>query len=444
MALAVALGAVAGCSSNGTPMPAPTTVPPSVAIQVWSLADGFVDWPALPPKPPRTFSLNLHQLFPSGDGDIPNWPNPPGVITGLSTSGQLVGYGVTTGQPAWHATQAPLAEQEEANDQPVVESVQNAGLHLIAVSRNLVSGASQVDLYDATDGRYLFSRSGKGVTSPMLLDTGHALFDLTDTNSNGGLDDVDARTGALVWHNPNVAACSAYVGKIICDTIDAKSIALLDPVTGATRWTVPFPETLRGAAFSTSAVVGDEGYFTDDTSDMVTAINLATGHVDWLRSAGIDTVQAIVPLDANHVAIGGLVHGTSGSTELLVSMAIRDGATSTIYSGTDTDGSDTSNGGLVAIRMGGKEYLAVVDPDGSIRTFDWTGRRIAMLAADCATFADVVGDTLGCDSTKGYTLYALPGLGMRGNLDAGNSTSTAVVGDVLLADIDGTVKPIKP
>ncbi len=441
MALVVVL---AGCSSNGTPTPAPSTVPPSVATQVWSLVDGFVDWPALPATPPGNWSLNLHQLFPSSDGDVPNWPNPPGILAGLNASAQLVAYRATTGQQAWQVAQAPLTSPEQANDQPIVESVQNAGLHLIAVTRDLASGASQLDLYDATTGRYLYGRSGKGVSTPMLLDDQHALFDLTDTSSDGGLDEVDARTGTLVWHNPGVAACSVYVGKILCDTIDAKSIALLDPATGATKWTVPFQETAQGVAFSTSAVIGDEGYFTNGSSDTLTAINLASGHVDWQRPTGIDSVQSIVPLDASHIAVGGLVHGTSGSTELLVSMAIRDGATSTIYAGTDSDGSDTSNGGLVAIRLGGNEYLALIDPDGSIRTFGSNGHQVAVLAADCATFADVVGDTLGCDSTNGYTLYALPGLGVRGNFDAGNSTSISVVGNVLLANIDDTVKPIKP
>lgn len=441
MALAVLL---VGCSANDGPAPVPSTVSPSAASQVWSLVDGFVDWPALPAKPPGNWSLNLGKLFPASDGDIPDWPNPPGIITGLSPSGQLVAYDVTTGRQAWQATQAPLTTPEQVNDKPEVESVQAAGLHLIAVTRDLASGASQLDLYDATSGQYLYSRSGTGASTPMPLDARHALFDLTDTRSDGGLDEVDARTGTLVWHNPNVAACSVYVGTIVCDTIDAKGIALIDPATGATRWTVPFPESAHGAAFSTSAVVGNEGYFTSGTSSTLTAVNLATGHVDWQRDTGIDSVQSIVPLDANHIAVGGLVSGSSGSTERLVSMAIRDGATGTIYAGTDSNGSDTSNGGLVAIRLGGTQYLALIDPDGSIRTFAANGRQVAVRAADCATAADVVGDTLGCDSTNGYTLYALPGLGVRGNIDAGNDTSISVVGNVLLADIGDTVKPIAP
>ncbi|HEY4019964.1 MAG TPA: PQQ-binding-like beta-propeller repeat protein [Pseudonocardiaceae bacterium] len=443
--LALALGTVAGCSgsSNGGPPP----VPPSTAAQVWSLVDGFENWPALPENPPGTWSLKLSTVFPTSDGDVPGRPYPPGLISGLISPTQLVAYGASTGKPVWHATLPPLAAPEKTNDNPLVESLQVPGLDLIAVTRDVAlpgsnPQGSQLDFYDANSGHYLFSRSGVGVSTPMLLDPDHALFDLTD--AGGGLDEVDPRTGKLLWHNPNVAACSVYVGKILCETSDVKSIALVDPATGATSWTASYPHSTAGAAYSTSAVIGDEGYFTDGSSTKLTAINLSTGHVDWQQDPGIDIIDAITPLGADRIAVAGLVQGPSGSTERLLSMSVRTGASTTIYAGTDTNGSNSSNGGLSAIRVGSTEYLVVIDPDGSIRTFDANGRQIAVLAADCAAVADVVGDTLGCASTNGYTLYALPGLGVRGSLNAGNNTSVAVVGGVLLVNVDDDVRPFKP
>ena len=445
VALIVVLGIVAGCSSssNGQPVPA------SVATQVWSLVDGFDDWPALPGHPPGKWSLNLEKTFPVSDGNVPTRPYAPGVITGLTSATELVADSAATGKPAWRATLPPLASPESGDDKPLVESLQVLGLDVIAVTRQLVEPAgaavgSQIDLYDAGSGQYLFSRSGPGVTTPMLLDSRHALFDLTDTSASSGLDEVDVRTGRLLWHTPNVAACSVYVGKIVCDTSDAKGVALVDPATGAVKWSTPFATTIQGAANSTTAVVGDEGFFGDGSSDALTAINLDTGHVDWKQPTGFSIIGSIVPLDAAHVAVDGLVAGADGSTEQVLSMSLRDGGVRTIYRGTDTDGSNTTNGGLTAIKVGGTEYVVVVDPEGSVRTFGAGGGQVAMRAADCGSAVDIVGDTLGCDSANGYTLYALPGLEVRGNFDSGNRAGIAVVGGVLLADVDDTVRPLTP
>ena len=437
VALTVALALVAGCSStNGGPTPGP--VAPSVASQVWSLSDGFVDWPALPAKPPRNWTTQLDSLFPNSGGDVPELPYAPGYITGLTSSTELTAVSVTTGKPVWHATLPPLSGQPDPTDKPLVESLELPTVSVIAVTRG-----NQVDLFDGRTGAYLFGRSGPGVTTPMLLDADHAVFDLTDTPQQG-IDEVDLRTGKLLWHNGNVAACEVYVGRILCATTDAKNIALVDPVTGNTLWTTSFPETTAGAAYSTTAVVGDEGYFGNGDSSDLTAINLSTGHVDWKQPTGLSIISSILPFDDRHIVVDGLVAGPSGSTEQVVTMALANGARSTVYAGSDTNGSSTSNGGVSAIRAGGREFLVVVDPDGSIRTFGSDGRQLGQVAADCGTAADIVGDTLGCDSANGYTLYALPGLGVRGTFDAGGNTSISVVDNVLLSNEDDTVRPTAP
>ncbi|HEY4453314.1 MAG TPA: PQQ-binding-like beta-propeller repeat protein [Pseudonocardiaceae bacterium] len=437
VALVAALGLVAGCSTtNGGPTP--SSVAPSVASRVWSLTDGFVDWPALPAKPPGNWTIKLDSRFPNNGGDVPELPYPPGFITGLTSPTELTAFSVTNAQPVWHATLPPLTGQPDPTDKPLVESLQLPGMTVIAVTRG-----NQIDLFDGKTGAYLFSRSGQGVPTPMLLDADHAVFDLTDT-PQPGVDEVDLHTGKLLWHNGDVAACSVYVGKILCATKDVKNIALVDPATGNTSWTTSFPETTAGAAFSTTAVVGDEGYFGNGDSSDLTAINLSTGHVDWQQPTGLSIIGSIMPFDAKHVVVDGLVAGPTGSTEQVMTMALSNGARGTVYAGADTNGSSTTNGGVSAITVGGKEFLVVVDPDGSIRTFGQDGKQVGEVAADCGSAADIVGDTLGCDSTNGYTLYALPGLGVRGTFDAGGNTGISVVANVLLANVDDTVRPIKP
>lgn len=439
VALTVALALVAGCSSTsdgGRPTPGP--VPPSVASQVWSLTDGFVDWPALPATPPGNWTIKLDSLFPNNGGDVPELPYAPGYLTGLTSPTVLTAVSTTTGEPVWHATLPPLTGAPDPTDKPLVESLQLPNVTVIAVTRG-----SQIDLFDGRTGGYLFSRSGQGVTTPMLLDADHAVFDLTDT-PQPGLDEVDLHTGKLLWHNGDVAACSVYVGRILCATKDVRNIALVDPASGNTLWTTSFPETTADAAFSTTAVVGDEGYFGNGDSSDLTAINLSTGHVDWQRPTGLSIIGSVMPFDAKHIEVDGLVAGPSGSTEQVITMAVRDGARGTVYASSDTNGSSTTNGGVSAITIGGKEFLVVVDPDGSIRTFGSDGKQIGEVAADCGTAADVVGDTLGCDSTNGYTLYALPGLGVRGTFDAGGNAGISVVDNVLLSTADDTVRPIRP
>ena len=221
------------------------------------------------------------------------------------------------------------------------------------------------------------------------------------------------------------------------------AVALVEPATGATSWTTPYPETLKGAAFSTTAVVGDEGYFATGDSGTVTAIDLATGRISWQRDSGIGSVDSIVPLDAGHVAVAGLDNGVEGSTEEVTSMAVATGKATTVYNGTATDGTDTSNGGLTVLRIGGKEYLLIVDPDGGIRTLDPTGRQLASVASDCAEVPDIVGDTVACGSNDGYTLYAIPSLAQRVRVPADDASTLSVVAGSCLLLSNGTLTSLK-
>jgi hypothetical protein len=326
---------------------------------------------------------------------VPERPYAPGFITGLTSPAELTAVSVSDGRPVRHATLPALTAASDPADKPLVESLQLPDVTVIAVTRG-----NQIDLFDGRTGAYLFGRSGPGVTTPMPLDADHSVFDLTDTPQMG-VDEVDLHTGKLLWHNPNVTACNVYLGRIVCATKDDANIALVDPATGNTLWSTSFPETTAGAAFSTTAVVGGEGYVGNGTSSDLTAINLSTGHVDWNQPTGLSIIASIMPFDATHIAVDGLVAGPSGSTEQVLTMTLRDGARSTVYAGSDTNGSSTTNGGAAAI-------------------------------------------TIGCDSTNGYTLYALPGLSVRGTFDAGNDAGIAVVNGVVLSNVDSTVRPISP
>jgi hypothetical protein len=124
-------------------------------------------------------------------------------------------------------------------------------------------------------------------------------------------------------------------------------------------------------------------------------------------------------------------------------MDVRTGKTTVVYNGTATDGSDTSNGGLIVVRIGGEEYLLIVDPDGGVRTLDPTGRQLASVGSDCAAVPDVVGDTIACGSTNGYTLYAIPTLAQRVQLPADYvSTLSVLAGSCLLLN-DSTLSGLR-
>jgi outer membrane protein assembly factor BamB len=257
---------------------------------------------------------------------------------------------------------------------------------------------------------------------------------------------VDPTTGQVRWHNPNVAACSAYVGHVLCDTTDTHGIALVDPNTGATRWTAPHSETLQGAASSFRAIVGGQAYVGDGQTPALTAVDLATGQVRWHHDTGIDLLTQAFPLDADHVAVAGLHTSPTGSTEQLVSMDAATGATSVLYAGTATNGTNTSNGGVDLVRAGDRQYFVVVDPDGSIRTLDTTGKQLASVPTACGGgAASVVGDTVACPSNGVLTLYAVPGLARRSTIpfDASKVASFHVFGNACVLEESGKLTGLK-
>jgi outer membrane protein assembly factor BamB len=434
--------ALAGCTaSTGADRPAP----PSATAEVWSPALGFVAWPALPtPSPSKpTWSLDVTALFQSGSYTVPTLPTAPGRVAGVTPAGALAAYDTATGQPAWSTPLPKPAGAPQTGETPLVSSLQTADLNLIAVDRKLNAatdpiGDDQIDVFDGATGRFLWSRTGNRLSAPTVLDAKRLLFDLTNSGSEHGLDEVDAGTGKVLWHNPDVAACSADLGQVLCDSTGAQAAALVDPDTGATRWTVPYSRTLQGSAFSFSAIVGSQVYLGDGQTSTLTAVDVATGRVRWQQDTGISQIAQVFPLDADHVAVAGLRSGVTGSTEQLVSMTIPAGAPTVLSAGAGADGADTSDGGVDLIRTGGKQYFLVIDPDGTAHTLDLTGAQLATAATACGGgFSSVVGDTVACPSNGTLTVYAIPDLSHRSEIqfdNGGSPTLHVIAGTCLLAD----------
>lgn len=412
-----------------------------------------MDWPALPAPAPSTstWSLDSDALFRSGSYDVPALPAATGRIAGVTSAGLFTAYDATTGRQVWSTTLPAVAGSEPADDTPLVSALQAPGVNLLAVDRKIASatdpvGNDQIDVVDGDTGRFLWSRTGNRLSAPQLLDARHALFDLTSGSQEHGLDMVDPATGQVRWHNPDVAACSAYVGQVLCDTSDARGIALVDPGTGATRWTTAYPETIQGAASSFRAIVGGQAYLGDGQTSTLTAVDLATGQVRWRHDTGIGLLTQAFPLDSGHVAVAGLRTTPTGSTEQLVAADVATGTTSVLYAGTATDGTNTSNGGVDLIRLGDRHYFVVVDPDGTIHTLDATGRQLASAPSACGGgAASVVGDTVACPSNGVLTLYAVPDLSRRSaiHFDASKVASFHVFGNTCALEESGRLTGLK-
>jgi outer membrane protein assembly factor BamB len=179
-------------------------------------------------------------LFRSGSYDVPALPAAAGRIAGITPTVQFTAYDAATGRQVWSTTLPALSGSEPSDDSPLVSALQAPRVNLLAIDRKVASatdqvGNDQIDVVDGDTGRFLWSRTGNRLSAPELLDAHHALFDLTDSSQEHGLDMVDPATGQVRSHDPDVTACSAYVGQVLCDTSDTRGVALVDPDTGTTR-----------------------------------------------------------------------------------------------------------------------------------------------------------------------------------------------------------------
>lgn len=441
------LGLVAGCGNNRNDGPTPP-IRPSVAAQVWSPADGFVSWPRLPVAAPgrTTWSLNLASTYLSGSYAVPDGPAVPGRIVGVTSAGRLVGYDMR-GHQVWQTALPALQGTVAPDSDTLVDELWAPGLLLFAVDRRIADAGSddQIDVFDGTTGRFLWSRVGSQLNAPTVLDAHRLLFDLTDSLHQGerGLDAVDALTGKLLWHNQDVAACAVYTGQVLCTGAGASAAVLLDPDTGATRWTVPYPETPQGALFSDSAIVDGRVYLSDGQSDTLTAIDVTSGHVLWRQHTDITQIDGIEPLDAGHVAVSGLSGGGfAGSNEVIDTIGTANGAISVLYRSTATSLTGTSEGGVQVVTIDGTWYALDVDPDGGAHVLDARGNQVATAANACDSSPSVVGDTFGCTSDGTLTIYALPDLAHRATLTlpgAGTGASIHVSDGAVLLQNDERV-----
>jgi outer membrane protein assembly factor BamB len=428
IASALAVCTVSGCTNNNRSTDTGPPAAPSVAAQVWSRWQGFVDWPALPVAAPskQTWSLDFTSLFQSGSYSVPDTPDPGGRVAGVTPTGELAGYD-HTGTRVWGTPLPALKGTAQPDEKPLVSELQASGLNLLVVNRKITStadpaGDDQIDVFDGASGQFLWTRTGNRVRAPILLDSRRALLDLTNSRTGDGLDEIDVRTGKVLWHNPNVAVCRAYFGHILCGTSDTKGIALVDPDTGATRWTAPHPLTLKAAALSTEAIVDNTVYLTDGETTQLTAVDLTTGQVRWQHNTDINMISDVLPLDATHVIAAGLVNGASGitgATERLVSMNVDTGEEfALLYDSKVDTGSPTPDTSVDLIRVNGTQYYLVEEPDGSLSTRDVKGNQVAAIAKACAGGRhSLAGDTAACTDGNGtLVLYSIPHLARRSSL----------------------------
>lgn len=446
-------GSVTACGANRSGGPDATALPvdqppasASVAAQVWSAHLGFVSWPALPATGKPAWSLDLAKTFLSGSYALPTLPDPAGRIAGVTAAGHLVAYDAN-GHQAWSTPLPALGGAPDPNYSTLVTELQAPGLELFAVNRAIASAASnhRIDIFDAATGRYLWSRTGSLLDPPKVIDRNRLLFELTDPSGASSVDVVDARTGAVRWHNPDIYSCEVFPGHLLCDADEATTTTavLVDADTGTVAWHVPFPATAQSALLGFAAIVGGQAYLQNGSDTTLTAVDLATGHIVWRHALDIKEIDGVAPLDAQHVIVSGLSGSADdGWAEELESVSVSTGAATALSTSGSRGSTDAPTGGVTVIVIGGTHYLTAVDPDGTLHVRTASGAPVASAPAACPGITpSVLGDTIGCPNGDTLVLYSVPDLAHRADipLDGANGTSIHLVGTVGVVEHSETV-----
>jgi PQQ enzyme repeat len=191
-------------------------------------------------------------------------------------------------------------------------------------------------------------------------------------------------------------------------------------------------------------VVGQTAYLAEGNTGDLTALDLATGKPKWRQSTGFDTIDQVLPLDATHVAVTGLVDEYNGAVEDIDSLSVATGAEDQLWQGSGQDGTDTSTGSVDLVELGGQEYCVLVDPSGPVHTITTTGTQVAAATEACSGRESVLGDTLACPGDDALILLAVPGLRGRGTIPTpkrtGVNADVAVVHGSYLLTTDNTVQ----
>ena len=287
-ALALALAALSGCTSDKPkPTPLETYAPKIAAQQVWNASIGSIGYPMI-----ATLRNGIIYIA-SGDGDIRALQADTGVEAWRASAGSALAAGVgsdgrfvsvvTRGNDVVTFDGAREIWRKRVNSAVVTPP-------LVAGERVFVMGVDRsVQAFDALDGRRLWTLARPG--DALTLAQGGVLAPFNNTLLAGQgqrLAGIDPLRGTVQWEVPmasprgtneverlaDLLGPIARVGDRVCMRAFQSAVACADAARGVALWS-------RNVGGVQAVGADADTVFGADASDRITAWRAASGDVAW-------------------------------------------------------------------------------------------------------------------------------------------------------------------